>query len=517
MSMNEAGEMGDEDSELVETLGLTSLEGPPSRSSDSESEDYVRTSYPRVPYEPLLRRESPKAKLVESDLRDKASFVSDALSPFESLPEELLSAIAENSFMKGESNHITVSTHVSTCRRVQDRRDLNPLYHLSMVNKRFRRIFLPWLFRTVRFFLHCSSYGIPHSNCSYGDEIHPDEVTELRKALDRNRSIATFIKTVTFVGGNMRQSRQLFLPFVFDILHLCPQLRRMILQYDFKFGGWADQVELLEAVNNHSSADFRVVYPNLNSYPGHRLPLHLPSPSVSLSRVILLSPSLSDFRNEAAAPYLQSLMERGMQVESITFPPSIFASLGLWRQLTYPGLRHVGGWRISEACKWPELQDFILRHPFLDSVLIAGITEDSIPRLAEVPWARFATNISAECSLNSMVAFRSKDYWTVIHIRMTLLHEVSLHEERNVNELETGSRPQICSLFEKTRTTLKELSRVLPTDLRSLTLRCEHPGSIPKFRAVVSEENQREISSLLNRTSLKISISSCNDFASRGY
>ncbi|THV01888.1 hypothetical protein K435DRAFT_963397 [Dendrothele bispora CBS 962.96] len=519
--MNRVGEARDqtwrEDEDLVEALGLTSLEGPASSSPGG-----VRTLRLRASYDSFLRRDTFGTKMTKTE-KDSLKASSPSFR-FESLPEELWSAIVENSFMKHESNQITVSMHDNTCRCIQDLRDSNPLYHLSMVNKRFRRVFLPWLFRTVRFFIDCSSYGISHSSCIYGDSgaVHPDEVGKLRDALDRNKHLAGFIRTVTFVGGNMRQSRQLFLPFVFDLLHSCPQLKRMILQYDFKFGGWADQVELVEAVNSHPSADFRVVYPNLNSYPGHRLDLHLPPPTVSLSRVILLSPSLSDFRNEAAAPYLQVLMERGVQVESITFPPSIFADLGSWRQLTYPGLRHVGGWKISESCRWPELEQFISRHPFLDSVLIAVITGESLPWLTEVPWARFSAKIPPGCLLNSMVAFRrDSDYWKLIHIRITLLHESedegSYEQARVYSRRTTSPRPQICNLFEETKATLKDLGGALPTHLRSLTLRCEHPVSRPRFRAVISEENQAEFVSLLNRPSLRISIPSCNDFASRGY
>jgi hypothetical protein len=74
--------------------------------------------------------------------------LSAELSPFENLPDELLSRIAEVSWAD-LSYRIAVNVE-PRLRAFQERSlNANPLYHITLVSKSLRKVYLPWLFRDI--------------------------------------------------------------------------------------------------------------------------------------------------------------------------------------------------------------------------------------------------------------------------------------------------------------------------------------------------------------------------------
>ncbi|KAF5368869.1 hypothetical protein D9758_002835 [Tetrapyrgos nigripes] len=385
-------------------------------------------------------------------------------SPLEHLPDELLSHIAE--YCSEYWHFITPTKFQAIVKDTHTLQSSSTLYSLSMVNKRLRRIYLPWLFRTVCFKFY------------FQEEDPSDEIQGTRNLLHQYVDFAKHIRFVHFAtDGYSDDHRRRMLPLVLDVLHTCLILKWITLPRFFAMSQWEDQVELLDAVNNHPSTQLRIVYPCAR--------VLLPRPGVSslppvcaldLSRVTLAEGAI-DFRDRSLFPIIQAVTDRGVHVEDIA---SYDDSPGTkaWRSLTYPRLRIVHGWIVSESCQWPELEEFIDRHPQLEEIRMRGLTQENVPWLAAVPWARFVADLPKECIIDILHVGRKGGQWGIIYAGITLRHEDDEGEQVSTTtpvEVQNSGTSEAWRICEQDKKVLRKLGEVLPANIATLSLKCQHP------------------------------------------
>ncbi|KAK7462941.1 hypothetical protein VKT23_007523 [Stygiomarasmius scandens] len=451
-------------------------------------------------------------------------------SQLERLPDELLSVIAE--YCRENSHFITASKYEPILEDTRALHSSNTLYHLSKVNKRLRRIFLPWLFRSVCF------------KFFFQDSGRPDEIADTIHLLHQYIKFAKYIRFIYFAtDGHSNDHRKMMLPLIFNVLKTCSLLQWITLPRFFAMSQWDDQVELLQVVNHHPSSGLRVVYPCARAFLPHpTAPVSLPD--LDLSRVTL-GPGAIDFRDRSLLSIVQTITERGVHVEEVTAYDDSIGSKP-WRDLTYPGLRILHGWMVSESCQWPELRDFISRHPQLEEIQICGLTKENTRWLAEIPWARFVADLPDACTLNAMYVIRESGDWRVKYARVMLRHDEVKDEGKDKNGIELRppedlvidkltttvsfnchekflglqAKPApIYEIREEDEDTLWDLGRVLPVKLSSLNLLCQHPRmstwmaqSNGTFR-VDSRGRRVALDHVSDGTEITVSPSRCHLFA----
>ncbi|KAF5344895.1 hypothetical protein D9758_011598 [Tetrapyrgos nigripes] len=242
-----------------------------------------------------------------------------ALSPLENLPNELLWEIAEFSWHQHPKFRIALDL---VEREKPPFDSLHPAYHLTLVSKRLRSIYLPWLFREVHLFLQ--------------SDLDPlDEIFRLKQTLSRYVHIVKLFQRVRFHREFVRDWDEPFEPachlLLLQLLHSCPRLE--IVEYpclDLQ-GHWTEQTELFHAIEHHPSNSLRVScqgpLANLSNSP--ELP---PQDSdISLNRVLL---EIDITRLVGSAPgtdeiipynLILSLIQRGLQIVKVEFGAAVTA------------------------------------------------------------------------------------------------------------------------------------------------------------------------------------------------
>ncbi|KAF5337659.1 hypothetical protein D9758_012995 [Tetrapyrgos nigripes] len=407
-------------------------------------------------------------------------------SPLEQLPDELLAFIADAS-TTGEPQWVVKAP--SKTRKLIQRKahpNDNPIYSLSMVNKRLRRITVPLLFSSVNFMLY-----------------HLNEIASMRDILSQNRDFTKLVRVVRFTNrlyeedyeNVQEESFSAVRLLLLDILSSCPQLEH--LSIPFMLDRWDSQ--LMEAIQ--SRPDLKIIYPSAQF--GSKL--SLPLSSFPLSKI-----TLANWDHSSGWGDLQAFLERGLRVQEICLDLTCEKA---WKDLTYPGLQIVHCITCPEPDSWDEWDSFILRHPSLERLHFPMIRTTGASSLIARPWGKFIAEIPDEFLVDSMCVRRrngdgngngttSPSRWQAEKLRITLRHRTN----------EAAGASTICGgLLDEDKAKMRELGKVLgPLGLDSLRLRCQHSQL---HNALVSEKNHQEIIDLLKIPSIVMSVEKCSTFA----
>ncbi|KAK7462962.1 hypothetical protein VKT23_007543 [Stygiomarasmius scandens] len=424
-----------------------------------------------------------KTGIEGKDDAGSGSALSGSPSLLELFPDELLLYIAETSWNDLQMC-LTVSKEENVMERTRNKRHSNPVYQLSLVNKRFRRVYLAYLFCNVSLEFGDGLYE-NHDSCLSPDL---DELAAMRRAFCRYGHLAKYTRYVVLQCCNLKNLSSLPATqcLLFDILRLCPDLKRMYLP--FGFGTWECRAPLLEAINNHPSADLRVIFGGF----GYNEQLVPPpqSSSISLSRIIF---NLHDigYNFDWILPHLPAFIELGVQIEVEWISFIYVDDVRAWANLTtYLNLRLVH-WGISEPRGWLELEELISRNKSLEKVVIHlahySLVESStsISSLATDVHEQFPgpTSRIPSCLMDITVVHRrdqavltdsqpSRSNWTVSQI--SVRYDPSQNASRTLDEEEDDVCHLGEHLSEEDQKRLAELRRCLPVQLDALSLNCEH-------------------------------------------
>ncbi|KAF5344928.1 hypothetical protein D9758_011600 [Tetrapyrgos nigripes] len=423
------------------------------------------------------------------------------LSPLENLPDELLLEIAESSWTDHQHPQVWIALNLVE-REKPSYGLLHPAYNLTLVSKRLRDVYLPWLFREVRLILH--------------SDLDPlDEIFRLKQTLSRYVHIVKLFRRVHLHQMFARWNEP-FEPayhlLLLQLLHLCPRLQTVEYPCLDLQGHWAEQTELFHAIEHHPSSSLRVScqgpLTNLSNSP--ELP---PQDSdISLNRVLLeidITHLVGSAPHTAESiPYnlILSLIQRGLQIVKIEFGAAVTAgglpsdtgdfipwytaSLSLWMKPTYTGLQTLGYLSLKEVGSYPggwlEFQDFLSRHPLLQSIHLRGPSPPTpwIPTAywlnGMMPWGRCLASIPDPFLLFDVVVVRNcdstddSDAWEIQEITVFINHVPAeqIAEDAHASDEQRLEEEDGDELSEEEKNWFAALGKVLPAGLRHLDIRC---------------------------------------------
>ncbi|THV03513.1 hypothetical protein K435DRAFT_962395 [Dendrothele bispora CBS 962.96] len=227
-----------------------------------------------------------------------------------------------------------------------------PIYHLSLTSRRLRNICSEFMFQGIEFLFRCSgriilSRDIEHLSRTF--QRHVKDHSSIRRASFSTRPETGFV-----------DNARLLRPFILNVIQKCQNLQRITLPNFFTLDQWQDDLELLQAVNDHPSPNLSIVYPKINSwntiFVGTASSVYS---KVSFSRVVLRSLDVSH-QNEAAARSYEILLGRGLRIQRLD-RSYWYSERWPWSHMTYAGLQTVTGWFPS----WRPIERFLNAHPLL--------------------------------------------------------------------------------------------------------------------------------------------------------
>ncbi|KAK7447010.1 hypothetical protein VKT23_014223 [Stygiomarasmius scandens] len=272
------------------------------------------------------------------------------------IPDEILAEII-NGIIEPDPDHIynvgdqtPVELFVQINSRLYNVNNQNPICAVSMVNRHFRRICLPVLFRHM--------YLAPYRDHQDEETEDQSETERFCNMLGRNAHLAHFVRHILLDLSWYSIRRDGYYRLVLNILARFPNLELMELMGD---ATCYDQVTIIEAVNRYPCPSLRIVYRDFRAL--EELAKY-PPPPMSLSRLIFSS---------GLGYRLESLRHRGLGVLSLFFP------LADRYTETYPALEEIWG---AETIPSGILSDFLKRHPKLKKVMGLIVTN----WVSQIPW-----------------------------------------------------------------------------------------------------------------------------------
>ncbi|KAK7447008.1 hypothetical protein VKT23_014221 [Stygiomarasmius scandens] len=261
----------------------------------------------------------------------------------------------------------------------------NPIYAMSMVNRRFRQLCLPVLFSHVHFALHENG----------SEKTEQSEMKRLSTVLGRNTHLAQFVRHVLL--GSRYNHQQL----VINILAKFPNLK--LVEISNRVKDWRSEMStVVEAANRHPCPSLQIVYFCVSAKEIARHP-----PTISLSRIAI--ETWDDGHHDPSQH-----LSKGLHILKLQWPT------GLWYTKTYPGLQNVSYW--DEYISPGDFCDFLARHPELKKV-VSGRTATS-SWTAQTPWGQklLAALEPHPCAISSdytIVQVR-KDDWHFFRVVLKL-------------------------------------------------------------------------------------------------
>ncbi|KAK7447006.1 hypothetical protein VKT23_014219 [Stygiomarasmius scandens] len=262
----------------------------------------------------------------------------------------------------------------------------NPIYAMSMVNRRFRQICLPALFGHVHLALH-------EDYLDDSEETDQSETERFSSVLGRHPHLAQFVRHVLLTCADRYNHQQL----VINILAKFPNLK--LVEISSHVGDWRSEMStVVEAANRHPCPSLQIVY--LGASETTEIARH--PPTISLSRIAVAT---WDNRYDVSQH-----LTKGLHILELLWPR------GSWYTKTYPGLQNVSYW--NEYISPGDFCDFLVRHPMLKKV-IPGQTATSSWN-AQTPWgqkllAALEPHPCVISSDNTIVQVR-KDEWHFLSI-----------------------------------------------------------------------------------------------------
>ncbi|KAK7448503.1 hypothetical protein VKT23_013764 [Stygiomarasmius scandens] len=235
----------------------------------------------------------------------------------------------------------------------------NPIFLVSMVNRRFRRICLPILFQHMLF--------APYED-RQKEETERSETELFSNVLGHHAHLARFVRHVRMharlIDDKLQPTHHHQL--IVDTLAKFPNLELVELEGSVTIhnnGDWAPEIlTVIEAANRHPNSSLRIVYfdsMQLSNFP----------PPISLSRMVLSHSFGGDLAD------LSQHLDRGLGVMSLAWLD------GDQYTKTYPGLEELDG-----VVHIPPkvLSDFLKRHPKLKKVTKLIMTD----WVTQTPWGK---------------------------------------------------------------------------------------------------------------------------------
>ncbi|KAK7447024.1 hypothetical protein VKT23_014237 [Stygiomarasmius scandens] len=264
----------------------------------------------------------------------------------------------------------------------------NPLYHLSMVNHRLRRISCPMLFSRIHFELMHASWQ-PHlrkvSTIQYDD------------ILERNANLAHLVKYIRLTQRDPLPDMGTRHQLIINILAKYPHLEELDISCSlYVVRQWSSEIPVFQAANRHPSPTLRVVYLGTSVYDSQTETF---DPTLSLSRIVV------HFWLDAPKH-----VPPGLRIWCI------FQGRDDWHQRTYFGLRSIKHW--SNHVSDEEFADFLTRHPELQSVGF-GVSAE---RVFSSRLVALAAASPQECAISCFKIIRfdvGRNDWHPINISVT--------------------------------------------------------------------------------------------------
>ncbi|THU84229.1 hypothetical protein K435DRAFT_870468 [Dendrothele bispora CBS 962.96] len=268
---------------------------------------------------------------------------------FEDLPDELLQEVIE--FLNLFQTHpITIQDCPSPASSRLLDLDLYPVDSMSLVNRRFRRLSLPILFREINIVAFLR-------RANDREQFH-----RLMEVLKLNTHLMSLIRNVKIIytGLDSRRPMDLEAQLIVDVLSRFTRLERLDLPSLIKLGH-QNQRPMIEALNSHPSDTIRLQFMSTEEQSFDYLDFdHLRS--ISLSRVVCRDWYIESCSDQG----MKTWLAQGLNIKRMS-RSGMRSVDDNWMDGTYPGLTLIYSWNGNQRSLQSTI-DFLLRHPLLNII-----------------------------------------------------------------------------------------------------------------------------------------------------
>ncbi|THU82087.1 hypothetical protein K435DRAFT_844492, partial [Dendrothele bispora CBS 962.96] len=282
---------------------------------------------------------------------------------FEDLPDELLHEVIE--FLNLFQTHpITIQDCPSPASSRLLDLDLYPVDSMSLVNRRFRRLSLPILFREINIVAFLR-------RANDREQFH-----RLMEVLKLNTHLMSLIRNVKIIYNTRldhRRPMDLEAQLIVDVLSRFTRLERLDLPNLIKLGH-QNQRPIIEALNSHPSDNIRLQFMSTEEQSFDYLDFdHLRS--ISLSRVVCRDWYIESCSDQG----MKTWLAQGLNIKRMESRSRMRFVDDNWMDGTYPGLTSIYSWNGNQRSLQSTI-DFLLRHPLLKTIQLERAHEcDATP------------------------------------------------------------------------------------------------------------------------------------------